>query len=123
MEETIDHLFVNCSVVEELWNYFYGCFGMQWESNDSFIQLLQNDECLGWLTEKGKLIWECMVHALFWAVWEERNNRIFEGRELQTWRLMERVKYYLWSWNLGEKAMQKTRIEELMYDSVKLVRG
>lgn len=37
-------------------------------------------ECLGSVGVRGKALWKCLIHAVVWGIWKERNLRIFEER-------------------------------------------
>ncbi|KAL5716865.1 hypothetical protein ACHQM5_009978 [Ranunculus cassubicifolius] len=48
------------------------------------------------LTPAGKFYWKSMRHAILWSIWQERNNREFESKTLQKWRLKNRIKETFW---------------------------
>ena len=78
--ETVDHLFLHCPVVLELWDMVLGLFGVCWVMPMSIVELLA---C--WQGRFGRHhngdIWIFVPHCLMWCIWKERNNRYFEDNE------------------------------------------
>lgn len=36
------------------------------------------------LGERPKTFWGCLIHAIIWGIWKERNRRIFDGK-INSW--------------------------------------
>ena len=74
--ETIDHMFIHCKVVRELWDTVLNLFGMNWVMPRRVVDLLT---C--WQGELGRHrhieIWKAVPHCLMWCLWKERNAHIF----------------------------------------------
>lgn len=116
--ETIQHLFLECTFVKEIWNYFWGCMAQQWNCNTVEQVLHRNGS--EELSNTGKIYWEVLNHAVLWVIWNERNKRIFEEEKMDTWNLINKVKECLWSWCMQE--VQNTRIEDVIFQFARIVR-
>ena len=75
--ESVDHLFLHCSVATELWSLV---FGMQWVMPRTVLDLFG-----AWLGKMGQhgsiLVWKMVPHCLVWCLWREWNARHFEDSE------------------------------------------
>ncbi|KAL5726366.1 hypothetical protein ACHQM5_009414 [Ranunculus cassubicifolius] len=116
--ETSHHLFIQCPEVRDIWEYFWGSMGMHWNCNgvEEILWHEGNED----LSEKGKAYWEVVNHAIFWVIWLERNRRLFEGEEMPNWKLVSKIKHFIWSWCLEE--IKDVRLEILMFQFARLVR-
>ena len=78
--ESVDHLFLHCSVAMDLWAMVFGLFGVSWVMPQSVMGLLA---C--WQGSFGRhrngYIWLMVPHCLLWCLWRERNSRCFEDKE------------------------------------------
>ena len=75
--ETIDHLFLHCTVAREMWDTVLNLFGLHWVMPRRVVDLL---DC--WQGKLGRHchieIWKAISHCLMWCIWRERNARTFE---------------------------------------------
>ena len=78
--ESVDHLFLHCPVVMDLWFMVFGLFGVSWVMLQSVVGLLA---C--WLGQFGchqnGNIWRIIPHCLMWCLWKKRNSRCFDDIE------------------------------------------
>ena len=78
--ESVDHLFLHCSVAMDRWAMVFGLFGVSWVMPQSIVGLLA---C--WQGRFGRhqneYIWLIVPHCLLWCLWRERNSRCFEHKE------------------------------------------
>ena len=78
--ETVDHLFLHCSIAMELWDMVFGLFGISWVMPMVVVELLAY-----WQGRFGRhrngYIWIIVPHCLMWFIWDERNSRCFEDSE------------------------------------------
>ena len=81
--ESVDHLFLHCPVVMDLWSMVFGKFGVSWVMLQSIVGLLA---C--WQGKFGHYrngyIWLIVLHCLLWCLWRKRNSRCFEDNERST---------------------------------------
>lgn len=95
-EETVNHLFLNCSEVCRLWNNLVGWLGVSWvapvetvQHLDSFMGLARggrNSKRLGGL-------WICAV----WVIWKWRNKVIFNQASWNFRKIEEEIKCRYWN--------------------------
>ena len=79
--ESVDHLFLHCPVVLELWNMVFGLFGVYWAMPLSIVGLFACWQGRFGHHRNGD-IWMVVPHCLLWCIWKERNSRCFEDIEL-----------------------------------------
>ncbi|KAL5713933.1 hypothetical protein ACHQM5_015964 [Ranunculus cassubicifolius] len=85
-EESMEHIFQQCSVTQEMLQ------SLTWGSGTNIRLLSIEDHIISWeserLTEIGKEYWEILPHAMFWGIWLARNSCRFEDGSIQGWRLI-----------------------------------
>ncbi|CAN4112929.1 unnamed protein product [Withania somnifera] len=76
--ETIDHLFLHCKVVSQLWNLFTSFRGIRWAMRGRTGEALTS-----WNFEGGgstnKDMWRIVPAVIWWTIWKDRNSRCSEG--------------------------------------------
>lgn len=96
--ESADHLFLPCLVAFVFWQRLFGLRDDQWVAPQECIHmLLVRFEGFGG-NKRAKTMWSCVVFAVFWSIWLERNARIFDGKELDVKALWERAEYLASFW-------------------------
>lgn len=77
--ESLSHLFLHCSKGVALWVFFLVRFGVSWVQPATIWVII-----LCWLGQLsldwnslGKEIWSMIPVTICWAIWNERNRRIF----------------------------------------------
>ncbi|KAL5715981.1 hypothetical protein ACHQM5_017729 [Ranunculus cassubicifolius] len=70
--------------------------------------------------EKGETIlsqqyWKWVFHAVSWAIWKERNRRVFEEKKAKAREVQEIAKKMIWEWGLESKEGRLIRMEEVLY--------
>ncbi|CAL5376573.1 unnamed protein product [Camellia sinensis] len=79
-EETINHVLLHCPYVWMIWSYFVKRWGMQWVSPGSVQGALQ-----WWygcsMRQIEKKLWSVIPYAIFWSIWKQRNESVFNGVE------------------------------------------
>jgi len=96
--ETVDHLLVNCSFAKIIWwnltswmdctCSFQGQFTLQswWD----YLRGIQ-----GWDRRKGV---DSLFMCIIWAIWKERNQRLFEGTSCTALELQDKIKMDINLW-------------------------
>ena len=95
--ESIDHLFLHCDFSYSLWCKLLKEFDIQWVIPRSCSELLTLGQGF-LLSKKGKILWNFAVNATFWAIWLERNNRIFEDSEANFESIWDRIRLWVAIW-------------------------
>ena len=95
--ETIDHLFIHCSVARELWSLVFSVFGVWWVLPCHVLELLT---CwsVNFKRYKSAAIWELIPHCILWVIWRERNARSFEDSSRT---IQELKQFFLYSLFIG----------------------
>eukprot|EP00268_Persea_americana_P051206 TRINITY_DN5634_c0_g1_i2.p1 TRINITY_DN5634_c0_g1~~TRINITY_DN5634_c0_g1_i2.p1 ORF type:complete len:237 (-),score=29.60 TRINITY_DN5634_c0_g1_i2:1636-2346(-) len=95
--ESVDHLFLNCGVVQGLWNDVYSWFDIRGVLPAHFSQLFEI-----WMlrvrSTGGRILWRTYFLATIWVISQERNNRSFKDKSLAEDRLRDKIKYLTTSW-------------------------
>ncbi len=98
--ESVDHLFLHCSVAMELWSLVFGIFGVHWVMPRTVLDLFCN-----WIGQRGRhsyiLIWKMIPHCLVWCLWTECNSRHFEDAERSIPELKRFFFHLLFDWVTG----------------------
>nr|XP_033510409.1 uncharacterized protein LOC104090014 isoform X2 [Nicotiana tomentosiformis] len=96
--ESVNHLFLHCSVAKEIWNFFYTIFGLKWVMPQSTKQAFES--WYFWRVGKSiRKIWKMVPAAIFWCIWKERNRRCFDGISTPLYSLKAACLVNLFSWN------------------------
>ncbi|KAJ9547963.1 hypothetical protein OSB04_020506 [Centaurea solstitialis] len=77
-EDTVEHLFHSCTVVSEVWKWFFKWCKLSMEQHtslDHLISSLINHDT----SDKGKKFMETTVGCVPWFVWKARNNVVFNN--------------------------------------------
>ena len=95
-EETIDHLLLHCPVARLLWDLLLAIFGVYWVCPKSVSETLISwcGTCVG---KRLKKAWMTAPLTLFWTIWCERNNIVFENREFSAQRMKALFLCNYWS--------------------------
>jgi hypothetical protein len=100
--ETVHHLFMECPVARQVWTEVsnwagVGCLHPQtwntcWDVPAWFTTVAERES-----STRGKGIQSLLI-LVCWALWRERNARVFDDREKQTSRLVVGIKDEVWLW-------------------------
>ena len=74
-------------------------FGKEWVIPRSSIDLLSLGQSF-FLDKKGKTLWKVATIATFWAIWLERNRRIFEEVHESVESVWDRIRLWVVGGNL-----------------------
>ncbi|KAE8685834.1 bromodomain and WD repeat-containing protein 3-like isoform X4 [Hibiscus syriacus] len=96
--ESVQHLFISCDVVWELWNKI----ASYWE----IALVLPKDPpslLCSWGELRGKsLIWKFIPGVVFWSIWKARNAMVFDGSPLDRMSLFFIARFRLSKWFLAK---------------------
>ncbi|KAM2348663.1 hypothetical protein ACFX1X_012268 [Malus domestica] len=122
-EESVNHIFLHCSYSIQLWWKLLQEVKASWVIPKGCFELLStNFQALG-KRKKSKVLWGCLVSAIFWHIWLERNKRIFEdytgvGAE----ELWGRVKYWAALWASVTKEFDNVSLSQILWDLLAAVK-
>jgi hypothetical protein len=96
-DETMDHLFLHCSVARKLWSFVFKFVGIDW------VLLSRVSEVLfswwNWFGKRSSGVWNLIPSCLMWTMWGERNNRTFENKEIPSAKIIEIFFGSLYDWS------------------------
>ena len=95
--ETGDHLFIHCRFTLKIWWKALQVFGLCWVVPRSCYGLLSGQAGFFKGREK-KIMWNHVLFAILWAIWGERNGRIFEGSISSENELWEKICFWAAIW-------------------------
>lgn len=88
----LNHLLVHCLFTRSVWNKVLDELGLQWVTPPSTSDLLMIN-LGGRINKNGGGLWGVIVPVVFWSIWLERNNRIFEQSTESLTEVWDRIKY------------------------------
>ncbi|CAN1840916.1 hypothetical protein LINPERHAP1_LOCUS36276, partial [Linum perenne] len=95
--KSVSHLFRSCRYTLVVWDAFsskLAIHGPFEQEVDDFIIGWQDRNCLSQFQPFRK----CLIHAVFWYICGERNNRIFRGDEVSSHRLVSKIVFAVGRW-------------------------
>ncbi|GMP91138.1 hypothetical protein CsSME_00041961 [Camellia sinensis var. sinensis] len=96
--ESLDHLFLHCSVARQLWHMVFGLGNVVWVAPKGCAQMLLFDFQTFGRSKRAKVLWSGVISAIFWVAWMERNARVFEGVVRDIDYLWDRARYLASFW-------------------------
>ncbi|XP_030479135.1 uncharacterized protein LOC115696374 [Cannabis sativa] len=93
--EEVEHLFLHCKFSSKLWSMLLEEFGLIWALPRSVPQMLMS-KIKG--SKRQDILWKTAVLATIWAIWLERNTRIFEDVENSAIVVWDKIKFWTATW-------------------------
>ncbi|XP_071740996.1 uncharacterized protein [Rutidosis leptorrhynchoides] len=81
--ETVEHSFIFCSKVMDIWNRIFSWWGFGPMSNLSINEILRGNGPTQ-MTLQGKKTWQAVGWVCAYLVWSNRNNVVFRGKGWNT---------------------------------------
>lgn len=98
--ESNTHLFLHYEETMKLWHFFFNSFNLVWVFREDVKANIWE-----WSSKKGnslkQRLWGLIPSAIWWTVWNERNNRIFMGKFKNSDQILQEVKILLYHWSIG----------------------
>ena len=95
--ESVNHLFLHCSLAQRVWTKIIQKFAVSWVLPQDINHLIVGDFMSG-RDKRTKVLWSLVIFAVFWILWREMNQRIFEDEEESLANIMESVHYWVALW-------------------------
>lgn len=112
--ESPKHIFLHCSFIDSIWNHFFSKMGRMWiwpnDLKDFVWQWCSSGQgvCV-------KVFWECLMHGVMWAIWRERNFRLFKDKSSSPKEVIDMIVKDVSGWVLMAKEFQRTSFSLLLY--------
>uniref|UniRef100_M1CC58 Reverse transcriptase zinc-binding domain-containing protein n=1 Tax=Solanum tuberosum TaxID=4113 RepID=M1CC58_SOLTU len=95
--ETVNHLFLHCKWTDQLWQMFIHKRKIKWTKPGRITEVLKcwnSDGNAGKKEERWRIVPAC----IWWTIWNERNQRCFEGKNnnIQKIKINCLGLYYFW---------------------------
>lgn len=103
--ECIDHVFIHCPFVHEVWSMFLKEIGFSWVFPKHFGSLISSWDMRNVL-RKGRILWNLVLPAVCRRIWLERNQHVFEGYCEPTFKVFSRAKDLVCFWGLNCSHME-----------------
>ncbi|XP_026398293.1 uncharacterized protein LOC113294085 [Papaver somniferum] len=96
--ETMDHLFIHCREINQLWEYFLASLKVQWVMPLNFMMCIQSWR-MERTTARVKMVRQLIPFAICWEIWNERNRRVHGGRSKSVYELEIAIKQWIFLWS------------------------
>lgn len=107
------HLFIHCPYARAIWDYFLSKLNFSWVMPKDMKELFA--QCNVWgLDPCGRSFWACLIHAMIWNIWRERNSRIFKGKRKICNEVIESIIKELGSWLFVTKEFEGISLSAFM---------
>ena len=121
--ENIDHLFIHCSYSLKLWWRMLGALGAEWVIPKGCFELLSINLRISGKGKRAGILRDCLVHAIFWNIWMERNRRIFQGHSgVRVEELWDRIKFWASLWASVSGQFKDYHYSTIMRDMMAVLR-
>ncbi|RVW76404.1 Molybdopterin biosynthesis protein CNX1 [Vitis vinifera] len=114
--ETVDHLFLHCSLTIGLWHRLFQSAKMDWVSPRSISDMLSSNFNGFGSSKRGIVLWQNACIALMWVVWRERNARIFEDKARNSEYLWDSICFLTSFWAFCSKVFKGIPLNMLQLD-------
>lgn len=98
LSETTSHLFLHCNFFGLVWNHILRWLGvvavLPMEAACHFYQF----SFLGGAARSRRSILQVIWFATAWAIWKERNNRIFNAKDCSILQVVDKIKAVTYRW-------------------------
>ncbi|KAK9266438.1 hypothetical protein L1049_007440 [Liquidambar formosana] len=104
--ESVDHLFLHCDISIALWQRLFNLANLSWVRPQHSYSLLEVEFRGFSRSKRAKVLWNSVVLAIFWAIWIERNSRIFRDLVEEMDGVWDRVCFLASLWALVDKSFE-----------------
>ncbi|KAG9442593.1 hypothetical protein H6P81_018447 [Aristolochia fimbriata] len=107
--ETADHLLLHCEYTWKIWTWFVEQFNCSWAVPSSLASLLTMSPP-SHLSTTGLLMLRCLIAFLPWAIWGERNKRIFQTKSKQWEEVAHSVQTFVIQWLVVQGKLKDSEV-------------
>lgn len=110
--ESVNHLLVHCPFISSILEDFCQQFSVSWCPPESAAKMLSdwNGFKLGKINS---IIWHMAILAIWWVVWEERNDRCFNDRSSSGRIVGSKAKKLVIEWVVNVKGLKRVDLSFL----------
>ncbi|CAN0858579.1 hypothetical protein LINGRAHAP2_LOCUS7334 [Linum grandiflorum] len=94
-EENLNHLILHCNFTSKVWSHFAQALGFSLVQPANLINLMRCWKSFCW---KLKPFVSALPQAISWAIWSERNNRVFRDQVSSANTICSRVVEMIFRW-------------------------
>lgn len=95
--ESVGHLFIHCPVVDALMLVRFGISWVQLKVLKCLFVCWSSQVSRDW-SQVGVLMWQLILVAICWSIWEERNKRTFEGSSSPFQKIVDATLSKIYDW-------------------------
>ncbi|XP_010266615.1 PREDICTED: uncharacterized protein LOC104604082 [Nelumbo nucifera] len=92
-------------------------FEYSWVFPENVVDCLRQWSGRG-LSKRGKILWQSAAHAIFWSIWEERINRVFNNRTKNFEELISLICYICFLWASSSSHFRGVLFDDLQRNAV-----
>lgn len=119
-EENIYHLFLHCHFCLEIWSAMLEEFNMKWIIPRDLISLVSGSRSRVF-SKIGRDIWSLVLTSVMWALWLDRNSRVFNNYADPSFRVFLRAKEFVLLWARSCKNCHDIRSDMWINDWDRLI--
>ncbi|RVW16109.1 Transposon TX1 uncharacterized 149 kDa protein [Vitis vinifera] len=114
--ESVDHLFLHCSLTIGLWHRLFQLAKLDWVSPRSIYDMMSIKFKGFGNSKRGIVLWQAASIALIRVVWWERNARIFEDKARNSEYLWDSIVFLASLWAFCSKAFKGIPLNVIQLD-------
>lgn len=103
------HLFCQYVFSSSIWEFFCKN-GREWILHSPSL----NERLLSWGTSKfsrkGTILWNLLPHTICWALWEERDARVFDGIAFSVQKVLTNILQLFWTWSFSDGCLKYLKL-------------
>ncbi|KAI5356417.1 hypothetical protein L3X38_009312 [Prunus dulcis] len=106
-----------------LWWRMLDALGAEWVIPKGCFELLSINLRISGKGKKAGILRDCLIHAIFWNIWMERNRRIFQGHSgVRVEELWDRIKFWASLWASVSGLFKDYHYSTIMRDMMAVLR-
>ena len=112
--EDVDHVMLLCPFIWRVWCSIIHWWGLSWVSPRSISALLHWWK--GWrLNKEKRLVWNTIPVAIWWSIWNQRNQLFFNNQRLEWQDLVDLIKMRIIFWVKVKKGLKHYSVNQVAF--------